>query len=272
MRLPFDGGPLGDNLFRPHPRGLVPIVLIERPRSAQAKAWAKKEYAMTKTMIETKSDSQIQQEVLQELKWDTRVEETEIGVTADQGVVTLTGTVSNYGKKMAAQEAAHRVAGVLDVANDIEVKIPGGLARTDTEIAQAVRRALEWHVWVSDERILSTVSDGWVTLEGTVESLREREDAERTVRCLTGVRGVTNNIAVTAPSVNLDKVRAMIEKALERRAEREAHHIKVDVSDGTVTLRGRVRSWAEKRAILGAVSHAPGIRRVNEYLLIDPLC
>src|SRR5262245_26051214 len=104
-----------------------------------------------------KSDSQIQQEVLQELKWDTRVEETEVGVEVDQGVVTLTGTVSSYAKRLAAQEAAHRVIGVLDVANDIQVKVPGGLTRTDTEIAQAVRRALEWDIWVPDGRIQSTI-------------------------------------------------------------------------------------------------------------------
>ena len=116
----------------------------------------------------TKTDSQIQQDVLRELKWDTRVEETDVGVEVDRAVVTLTGTVSSYAKRMAAQEAAHRVAGVLDVVNDIQVHLPGSLARTDTEIAQAVRHALEWDVVVPDTQIRSTVSDGWVTLEGDV--------------------------------------------------------------------------------------------------------
>jgi osmotically-inducible protein OsmY len=112
-----------------------------------------------------KSDAQIQREVLEELKWDTRVDETDVGVEVDAGVVTLTGTVANYAKRLAAQEAAHRVRGVLDVANDIQVKITGGPVRTDTEIAQAVRAALEWDAHVPHERIQSTVANGIVTLE-----------------------------------------------------------------------------------------------------------
>jgi osmotically-inducible protein OsmY len=221
--------------------------------------------------MQTKSDAQIQQEVLRELKWDTRVEEAEIGVTVDRGVVTLTGSVGSYAKKLAAQEAAHRVFGVLDVANDIEVKIPGAEARSDTDIARAVRRALEWDVWVPEERITSTVADGWVTLEGEVNVLREREDAERAIRRLAGVRGVTNKIVVRPAKVEAEDLREAIEEALERRAEREARRIKVEVEDGAVTLSGRVRSWAEKRAILGIVSHAPGVRSVNENLFVDPM-
>jgi BON domain len=107
---------------------------------------------------QTKSDSQIQQEVLRELKWDTRVEETEVGVTVERGIVTLTGTLAGYGKKLAAQEAAHRVFGVLDVANDIQVRVPGNMARTDAEIAQAVRNALEWDVWVTEDHTLEKVN------------------------------------------------------------------------------------------------------------------
>ena len=223
-------------------------------------------------MISAKSDSEIQQDVLRELKWDTRVEETEIGVTVNKGVVTLTGIVSSYGKRVAAQEAAHRVAGVLDVANDLQVRIPDGLGRTDPEVAQAVRNALEWDIWIPADRIQSTVSDGCVTLEGIVTQFGEREDAERAVRHLRGVRGVTNRIRVTGPKmIEQEKVRSMIEEALERRAEREAKRINVEVVDSTVTLSGAVRSWAEKRAILGAVSHAPGVRVVDENLMIDPL-
>jgi osmotically-inducible protein OsmY len=220
---------------------------------------------------QSQSDAEIQQEVLRELRWDTRVEETEVGVEVDKGVVTLTGTVSSYAKKLAAQEAAHRVAGVLDVANNVQVKIPGTLGRTDTQIAQAVRRALEWDALVPDERIRSTVADGWVTLEGTVDYLGEREDAERAVRYLLGVRGVHNQITVSAAKIKTADVRQIIEDALERRAEREAERIQVQVDDGSVTLSGRVRSWAEKRAIMGAVSHAPGVQTVKDQLRITPL-
>jgi osmotically-inducible protein OsmY len=113
-------------------------------------------------------------DVLDELKWDSRVDETEVGVQVKDGVVTLNGMVTSYAKRWAAAEAAHRVIGVLDVANDLKVNVAGGTSRTDTEIAQAVRQTLEWDVFVPDDRIRSTVSDGWVTLEGTVESWSRR--------------------------------------------------------------------------------------------------
>ena len=192
-----------------------------------------------------KTDAQIQQDVLKELDWDPRVEETEVGVSVQHGVVTLSGTVTSWAKRMAAQEAAHRVAGVLDVANDIVVKVPGGLGRSDTEIAHAVRNALEWDVFVPDQDIQSTVSNGWVTLTGMVETVSEREDAARAVRNLVGVRGVDNQITVRQLRVAPERIRAAIEEALERRAEREARRIDVTVSpDGEVTLAGHVRSWA----------------------------
>lgn len=221
--------------------------------------------------MQTKSDSEIQQDVLRELKWDTRVEENEIGVAVEHGVVTLTGALSTYAKKLAAQDAAHRVFGVLDVANDIQVRIPGSMSRSDTEIAQALRSALEWDVWVPEHRIKSTVSNGWVTLEGDVALLRERNDAERAIRRLAGVRGVTNKIEVQPAKLEAEDLREAIEKALERRAAREARHVKVEVHDGGVKVSGPVRSWAEKRAILGTVSHAPGVRAVEEHLFVDPL-
>jgi osmotically-inducible protein OsmY len=219
-----------------------------------------------------KSDSQIQQEVIRELSWDPRVEETEVGVEVDHGVVTLTGTVSSWAKRVAAQEAAHRVAGVLDVANDIKVRVSGELVRTDTDIAQAVRRALEWDALVPHERIQSTVSNGWVTLEGTVDTWAEREDAERAVQNLIAVRGVTDKMTVTAAKrVEPERVREAIENALERRAEREAKRIKVEVSGaGTVTLTGQVHSWAEKRATLAAARFAPGVRSVEDHLELNP--
>jgi osmotically-inducible protein OsmY len=221
--------------------------------------------------MKSKTDSVIQQEVIREMKWDTRVDPGEIGVAVNDGVVVLSGDVDSYAKKMAAQEAAHRVAGVLDVANEIEVRIPGKIARTDADIARAVRQALEWDVWVRDDLIQSAVSNGWVTLEGKVELLRERDDVVSAIRSLAGVRGVTNNIVVTASKVEPEDVREMIEQALGRRAEREAQRIKVSVVDGKVTLSGPVHSWAEKRAILGAVAHAPGITAVDERLFVDPM-
>ena len=220
--------------------------------------------------MSVKSDEHIHQDVLRELRWDSRVDDTEVGVEVDQGVVTLTGTVTHYAKKLAAREAAHRVTGVLDVADDIRVKIPGSPGHTDTEIAQAVRRTLEWDVLVPDTHITSTVADGWVTLEGSVDQLRERDDAERAVRYLHGVRGVQNKLVVRPPTVKPERVREVIEDALERSAAHEVKRIQVLVSDGAVTLTGRVRSYAEKRAVMGAVSHAPGVHTVKDHLRIDP--
>src|SRR5687768_587667 len=142
--------------------------------------------------VQQKTDSEIHRAVLEELRWDPRVDETDVGVEVDGAVVTLTGTVTSWARRVAAQEATRRVAGVLDVANDIVVKTPGGPTRTDTEIAQAVRQALQWDVFVPDEHITSTVTSGCVTLEGTVDRLIERDDAERAIRNLTGVTTVIN--------------------------------------------------------------------------------
>lgn len=215
-----------------------------------------------------KSDGRLREEVLQELRWDTRVGWADIDAAVENGAVTLTGVVTSYAKKVAAQEAAHRVTGVLDVANDIEVRTEH--SRTDGELAQAARSALEWDVLVPADDIRTTVSDGWVTLEGTVSNLREREDAEHAVLRLEGVAGVINHIEVVAPVAEPDELRAEIESALERRADREAERLRIEVNDGTVDLWGRVHSWEERRAVVGSISHAAGVRLVNDHLRVDP--
>jgi osmotically-inducible protein OsmY len=215
-----------------------------------------------------KRDSEIQQAVIRELRWDTRVHETDVGVEVDSGVVTLTGTVDSYLQRMAAQDAAHRVVGVLDVANDIQVRIPGTRGRTDTEIARAARQALEWHTEVPHERIRTSVSDGRVTLEGSVDHWYERENAELAVRHLSGVHGVDNRVLVTPLAMASGIVRGEIEEAPERRADRAAKHIGVSVDDGKVILTGTVRSWPEKRAVLGAARFTRGVRDVVDHLQI----
>jgi osmotically-inducible protein OsmY len=223
---------------------------------------------MTHTAVKT--DAELHQAVLQELKWDPCVSETEVGVEVTKGIVTLTGTVSSYAKRWAAQDAAHRVNGVLDVANDIQVKVPGSLAHTDTEIAQAVRQALEWNALIPHERIRTTVVNGWVTFEGTVPFVTDRTAAVQAVRSLAGVKGITNALIVLGPTVNADAVQESIEQALERRAGREARRIKVEVHDGAVLLTGRVHNWNEKQAVLGAAGCAPGVHTVTDHLQIDP--
>ena len=216
------------------------------------------------------TDSKIQQAVLRELKWDTRVEETDVGVEVDAGVVTLTGTVSSWAKKMAAQQATHRVSGVLDVANDITVKIPGSAGRTDTEIAQAVRHALEWNVFVPEKRIRTTVSSGWVTLEGDVDYWSQSDDAEKAVRNLAGVIAVSNLIEIRPPKGVSVEVQKAIEEALDRQAEREAKRIDLEVLDGRVSVTGVVHSWAERDAVIGAARGTPGVRKVEDHLRIAP--
>jgi osmotically-inducible protein OsmY len=217
-----------------------------------------------------KTDADIKQDVIQELKWDTRVNETEIGVGVVARVVTLTGTVSSWGKKLAAGEAAHRVDGVLDVANDIGVKPVGSYARTDTDIARAVRSSLEWDVFIPDDRIRSTVSQGWVTLEGDVDYYSHRNDAERAVRNLAGVRGVTNRIEVKTAKVDPRDIRSSLEEALKRHAARDAKRIAIDISEGRVSLTGSVHSISERQAVVGAAKATPGVRAVVDHLRVEP--
>jgi len=221
-------------------------------------------------MLEKRSDRDLKQRVLRELKWDSRIDSASIDVAVSDAVVTLTGAVSIYAQKIAAQDAAHRVAGVLDVANDIKVRPFDRYLRTDSEIAGAVRNALEWDALVPNELIQSTVSDGWVTLEGEVNYWRESTDAEAAIRRLAGVVGVVNKITIHKQEVNVKQLREEIEFALERRADREAERLRIEVNDGAVDLWGRTHSWQEKRAVLGSISHAPGVTQVRDHLRIDP--
>jgi osmotically-inducible protein OsmY len=216
-----------------------------------------------------KSDSEIQRLVLLELKWDPRVDETEVGVQVKDGVVTLTGSISSYGKKWAAAEAAHRVLGVLDVANDLEVPLLGKAKTSDSELAKAVREALRWNVFLDEKAITSTVMDGWVSLAGEVTETSQRDAAARAVRDLAWVRGVTNLIKVKAPAVDQKTIRSAIDAALSRQANLEAKRISVDVKEGVVKLTGVVRSWAEKRAVERAAGFAPGVLTVENRLAID---
>ncbi|HET6382108.1 MAG TPA: BON domain-containing protein [Armatimonadota bacterium] len=222
------------------------------------------------TVVLPRTDHEIHQAVLDEILWDPRVEQTEIGVEVDKGVVTLTGTVSSYGKKLAAQQAAHRVTGVLDVANDVQVRYPGAPQHTDTEIATAVREALKWDVFVPHQDIQTTVINGWVTLHGVVPTWADRLDAERAIDRLEGVRGILDNLTVAEPKVDPATIRTNLEAALERRADREADRIAVDVTAGTVILTGRVHNWTEKQSILGAAEHTMGVKKIEDHLRIDP--
>lgn len=214
-----------------------------------------------------KTDSEIQHDILRELEWESDVRSTDVGVSVRNGVVTLTGTVGGWAEKHAAQEAAHRVHGVLDVANDIVIKPSWNTARTDTDIAIAVRHALEWNVHVP-ENVKTDVWNGVVKLSGVVETLRQRELAEQTIRVLKGVCGIENRIVVQPPKVAVETLRAAIEQALNRHVAREANRIAIEVHDDTVRISGDVDSWAEHKAALGAVVGTRGVRVVEDQLRI----
>jgi len=218
--------------------------------------------------IETRTDAQIQSDVLAELKWDARVMPNEIGVTVKDGVVTLTGWVDSYNKRWAAEDAAHRVRGVKAVANDIEVRLSSGAERNDTDIAAAAARALEWDAFVPIDKIDVTVSKGWVTLKGEVEWQYQKQDAERAVGRLAGVKGVTNLIIVK-PRLTPSELKAKIEQALVRSAELDAKRITVDVVGSKVTLKGTVRSWAEKQEAERQAWLAPGVTSVDNRITIE---
>ena len=203
-------------------------------------------------------DAQLLTDITDEMNWDTGVDAERIHVRVSEGVVTLTGDAFSFAGKMAAQEAAHRVLGVHDVANDIEVHPVG--QRSDTEIAHAVRHALEWHSGIPHESIDTTVEYGFVTLQGSVYRLRQRTEEEDAIRSLVGVRGVTNLIQIQEEAAVSEAAREAICGALERQAGREAARISVSVAPGgVVTVTGNVGTWAERRAILGAAGHAPGV-------------
>lgn len=211
----------------------------------------------------THTDQEIQTDVMAELRWDPSVPATEIGVVVKDGVVTLTGTVDTYMKKWRAEEVAHRVNGVIAVANDIQVRSIG--ERTDSDIAAAALHALSWNSTVPQGKVHVTVDKGWVTLKGDVEWQYQRQEAERVVRRLLGVKGVSNLITVK-PATTPSDLKRKIEDALVRNAQVDAERITVEVQGSKAVLRGKVRSWAEREEAERVAWLAPGITSVDNQI------
>jgi osmotically-inducible protein OsmY len=219
-----------------------------------------------------KTDAQLQQDVIAELKWEPSVTSTDIGVEVKHGVVTLAGHVENFSEKWHAELAAQRVSGVRAVAVEIDVKLAAwGSKRTDSEIAQSAANALQWQVYLSDvDAVKVIVAKGWVTLSGTVEWDYQRTTAEAAVRYLVGVIGVSNNIIIKT-TVSPMAVKADIEAALKRRAANEAHNILVVVDGGNVTLSGKVLTWTERDLARQAAWGTPGVKEVTDNLNVSSI-
>lgn len=212
-----------------------------------------------------KTDSEIQKDVLEELKWEPSIKSSDIGVAVTNGVVTLTGYVDSYMKKKLSKDAALRVIGVKAVAEDIVVKLLGSDKKSDTDIAEAVVNALKWHSSVQENRIKVSVENGWVTVEGDVDWVFEREAVKHAIENLLGVVGVTNLITIV-PKVTSSDVKSKILSAFHRNATLDANNITIETIGNRVILRGTVRSFAEKQDAELAACKAPGIINVDNQL------
>ena|SRR5690348_3459568 len=212
-------------------------------------------------------DTELQQRVLEELKWDPSIREGEIGVGVHDGIVTLCGRVDSLAQKRATERAAERVGATQVIADALKVAVPRTHERQDANIADAARRALAWDVEVPDDQIRATVESGHITLDGDVHWQFQRAAAERAVRSLIGVTGVTNRIRI-APAISASAVSQRIKDALRRSAEQDADRIEVDALDGKVTLRGTVRTRAERRDAVRAAWSAAGVTDVDDRMTI----
>lgn len=215
-----------------------------------------------------KTDAKIREDVLDQLAWESEVDDREIGVAVENGVVTLSGVVNSYSKKIAAEKAAKKVNGVKAVAEDIEVKYGDSFKKTDKEIAKAAVNALEWNVSVPDDKIMVKVEDGWVYLSGEVQWDYQRNAAKKAVENLLGVRYVSNNITLKQ-KVEPTDIKNKIKRAFERIADLNAKKVSVEVDGHTVTLRGTVHSLAEKEEARKTAYASPGVYNVINKINVE---
>lgn len=212
-------------------------------------------------------DISLRQDVLDELEFEPSLDAAHIGVAVEKGVVTLTGHVSSYAQKIAAEKAVQRVQGVRGVAEELQVRYPNDKKVADDEIAQRALAIIAWDATVPDDQVRVKVEKGWVTLSGDVGWQYQRASAEQAVRKLSGVRGVTNLLGVR-PQIEASDIRRHIEGALKRSAEVEAEGIRIDVEGGKVKLSGKVQNWHERNVVERAAWAVPGVHSVDDRLVI----
>lgn len=215
-----------------------------------------------------KTDTQLKNDVLAELSWEPSVIANAIGVEVRDGVVTLSGHVNSYAEKLSAERAAQRVAGLVALAVELDVRLPGLSARTDADIATAASHAMQWASYLEKDSITVIVEDGIVTLGGSVDWQYQREAAANAVRFLMGVRGVSNGISIK-PGVSKQTLKGDIEAALERRALADSKQVDVEVVKGVVTLTGNVSSWSERELIRQSAWRAPGVQSVVDRITVS---
>ena len=215
-----------------------------------------------------KTDSQLQKDVGEELKWEPQVTASQIGVQVKDGVVTLSGEVSSFAEKWNAERAAQRVSGVNALAVDLTVKISGLGARTDADIARSAENVLEWSTSVPDGAIKVMVEKGYITLTGDVDWQYQRLAAASSIRFLSGVTGVSDQIAIK-PALKVSAVKSDIDNALKRAAIADAKKIHVEIHGADVTLTGKVQNWAERDTATTSAWGTPGVQRVIDKMTID---
>jgi osmotically-inducible protein OsmY len=215
-----------------------------------------------------KTDAQVQQDVITELKWDPEVNAANIGVEAHDGVVTIAGHVTSYAEKLAAEAAAQRVPGVKALTVEIDVTLTGWGPRTDIDVARSAENALQWVTFLPKDALKVMVEKGWITLSGTLEWDYQRQNAVAAVRFLTGVKGITDKILIKPKAASAD-IKTNIEAALDRRVDSTDQDINVAVEDGDVTLSGTVTSWWQREMARESAWSAPGVRHVADRLTID---
>ncbi|HEY1166209.1 MAG TPA: BON domain-containing protein [Chitinophaga sp.] len=215
------------------------------------------------------TDTEIQKNVMDELNWDPVMHSAEVGAIVKDGIVTLVGYVDNYSQRLAAENAAKRVKDVRAVAIDLAISLPDEQRRSDTDLVAAALNALKWSSFVPEDKIRLKVDGGWITMEGEVEWQFQKESAYSAVSDLIGVHGVINRINVR-PNITPVIVKDVIKKALERSADIEADSINIVTDGGRIVLKGKVRSWAERKEVERAVWATPGVIEVKDELIIAP--